>query len=186
MLQIKSIKYYLIAIVLTFYPLSTVASDVSSPFETESIDVFMSAVDQTMRYEENCRREALADNIITFANSFLGKPYRRGAKGPKAFDCSGFTSFVFREFNTKLAASSRTQFLQGESVDTEDVRPGDLLFFSGRRAGKTVGHVGIAIDIDDNGIISFIHAAHSGGIRIDKVQDGGYYSRRYIGARRVL
>ena len=186
MLQIKNIKYYLFAAALSLYPLSTVASDVSTHLNADDVDVFMDAVEQTMRIEEDSRREALADDIISYANSFLGTPYRRGGKGPKSFDCSGFTSFVFREFNKKLSASSRTQYLQGESVATEDIRPGDLVFFSGRRAGKTVGHVGIAVDIDDKGIISFIHAAHSGGIRIDKVQDGGYYSRRYIGARRVL
>lgn len=187
MMQKKHLKYYLIAIAMTLYPLSTVASDVSNPaFDNDGIDVFLYAVEETLRLEELSRRENLADEIIDFANSFLGRPYRRGAKGPKAFDCSGFTSYVFRQFNTRLGASSRAQYLQGEAVETEDVRPGDLLFFSGRRAGKTVGHVGIAVKVDENGNISFIHAANSGGIRIDRVQDGGYYSRRYIGARRVI
>ncbi|MDE5566983.1 MAG: C40 family peptidase [Muribaculaceae bacterium] len=182
----KHIKYYFSAVALALCPLATVASDVSDPFATDDFDVFLSAVEKTLQLEELSRREALTEDIINFANSFLGKPYRRGAKGPKAFDCSGFTSYVFRQFNTRLGASSRAQYLQGEAVETEDVRPGDLLFFSGRRAGKTVGHVGIAVDIDDKGNISFIHAANTGGIRIDKVQDGGYYSRRYIGARRVI
>lgn len=180
------IKYFLSAFVLTICPLATVASDVSNPFEADGVDVFLSAVEKTMQFEEQSRRLALVDEILSFANSFIGKPYRRGGKGPKAFDCSGFTSYVFRQFNTRLGASSRAQFLQGEKIETEDVKPGDLLFFSGRRAGKTVGHVGIAVDVDVYGNISFIHAANSGGIRIDKVQDGGYYSRRYIGARRVI
>ena len=38
---------------------------------------------------------AMVDNIINSASNFIGTPYRRGAKGPKSFDCSGFTSYIF-------------------------------------------------------------------------------------------
>lgn len=183
---LSHLKYYLSLIAFAVIPVATTAADIYEPLDESGFDIFLSAVEQTRINEETLCRERLADQIIDFAGSFLGRPYRRGAKGPKAFDCSGFTSYVFRQFDHKLAASSRTQYHQGEAIDTEDVRPGDLLFFSGRRAGKTVGHVGIAIDVDESGNISFIHAARTGGIRIDKVQDGGYYSKRYIGARRVI
>lgn len=186
MLHNKHIKYFLSVILLALYPLMTVASDSIENVNDFDIDVFMKAVEQTMQHDDNLRREAIAEDIVNFANSFLGSPYRRGGKGPKSFDCSGFTSYVFRQFNTGLAASSRTQFLQGQDIDLNEIRPGDLLFFSGRRAGKTVGHVGIAVSVDNNGNVSFIHAAHNGGVRIDKVQDGGYYSHRYLGARRVI
>lgn len=129
---------------------------------------------------------AKADEIIDYASQFLGRPYRRGAKGPKAFDCSGFTSFIFANFNIALSPSSRTQFTQGESISRDEIQPGDLLFFAGHRGGKTVGHVAMAVSVDDNGKVRFIHAATSGGIRHDVFPDGGYYSQRYIGARRVL
>ncbi|MDE6240444.1 MAG: C40 family peptidase [Muribaculaceae bacterium] len=152
----------------------------------EEVDVFMQAVEKTARRDNRLNREALANDIISYANRYLGKPYRRGGKGPNAFDCSGFTSFVFRHFDKALGASSRDQYRQGESVATSDVRPGDLLFFSTRRAGKKVGHVGIAVDVAPDGKISFIHAAIRGGIRVDTYPDGGYYSHHYIGARRVL
>ena len=68
----------------------------------------------------------------------------------------------------------------------DDIRPGDLLFFAGRKGGKTVGHVAIATSVDENGTVNFIHASTTGGIRHDCYPDGGYYSRRFIGARRVL
>ena len=109
----------------------------------------------------------MASEVIDYAAKFLGRPYRRGAKGPKSFDCSGFTSYIFRNFG--------------------EIRPGDLLFFGGRRSGKArVGHVGMAVDVDESGTVTFIHAATSGGIRYDRYPDGGYYSNRFIGARRVL
>lgn len=130
--------------------------------------------------------EILAGDIIDYASKFLGRPYRSGAKGPSAFDCSGFTSFVFRNFDISLSPSSRDQYQQGESVSRDEIQPGDLLFFSGRRGGKTVGHVAMAVSVDDNGTVRFIHASNRGGIRHDVYPDGGYYSQRYIGARRVL
>lgn len=129
----------------------------------------------------------MANDLLAYAKKFMGTRYVRGGKGPKGFDCSGFTSYVFRQFGVALGASSRDQYLQGDKVDRLAVQPGDLLFFKGRAAkSSTVGHVGIAIEADpETGVITFIHAATSGGIRIDKTS-APYYAARYIGARRVL
>lgn len=126
-----------------------------------------------------------ADDIISYAKQYLGRPYRSGAKGPKAFDCSGFTSFIYRNFDIDLNASSSAQSTQGEKIARGDIRPGDLLFFKGRRKGS-VGHVGIAVEVEASGNVKFIHAATSSGIRIDNLNDAGYYQKRYVGARRVL
>ncbi len=126
-----------------------------------------------------------ASEIIAFAKQYMGRPYRSGAKGPKAFDCSGFTSFVYRNFDISLNPSSSAQSTQGEKISRSDIRPGDLLFFKGR-GGRSVGHVGIAVDVEESGNVKFIHAATSSGIRIDNLNDGGYYQKRYVGARRVL
>lgn len=130
--------------------------------------------------------DQLANDIIDYAERYLGRPYRHGAKGPKAFDCSGFTSYVFKNSGIDLSPSSRVQYTQGYSIPNDQIRPGDLLFFSGRRGGKTVGHVAIAVEVEDDGTVKFIHAATRSGIRYDKYPDGGYYSKRYIGARRVI
>lgn len=132
-------------------------------------------------------RDEMVADILDYAKSFLGRPYLRGSKGPKAFDCSGFTSYVFKNFDIGLNASSSSQYGQGEGIDITEVRPGDLLFFGGRQgSNKRVGHVALAVDVDDDGTVTFIHASTGGGIRYDKYPDGGYYSRRYIGARRVI
>ncbi len=42
------------------------------------------------------------DNLLSFAKKFRGVPYRHGAMSPKGFDCSGFTSYVYKEFGYKL------------------------------------------------------------------------------------
>ena len=130
----------------------------------------------------------LAQEMIDFAATHLGRPYRRGGKGPSVFDCSGFTSYVYRKFGYSLSPSSSMQYTQGEPVDIKFVRPGDLLFFSGRSiSASRVGHVGMVVDVDEEaGIVRFIHAAVGGGIRYDSYPDNPYYQKRYIGARRVL
>lgn len=134
--------------------------------------------------EENA---AMLKDMIAYAKRFLGTRYVRGGKSPKGFDCSGFTSHVFKQFGYSLNASSSAQYGQGTKVERDEISAGDLLFFTGRnsRSGR-VGHVAIAIDNDPvTGEITFIHAAISGGIRIDRIS-APYYSSRYIGARRIL
>ncbi len=127
-------------------------------------------------------------DMIGYAKTFIGTRYRRGGMTPKGFDCSGFTGYVFDQFGYKLNRTSRDQYEQGEAVDLKDLRPGDLMFFGGRRNGKgSVGHVGIVVSVDSKtNAVKFIHSSTSAGVRIDSYPDGGYYSKRYIGARRIV
>ncbi len=126
-------------------------------------------------------------DMIGYAKTLIGTRYRRGGMSPKGFDCSGFTGYVFDQFGYKLDRTSRQQYMQGEAVATGDLRPGDLVFFSGRRVGKRVGHVGIVVSVAPDGeSIRFIHSSTSAGVKIDTYPDGGYFSKRYIGARRII
>ena len=129
-----------------------------------------------------------ASRMINYAARFLGTRYSLGAAGPKAFDCSGFTSYVFKNFGISLSRSSRDQFLQGEKVSANNLRPGDLLFFSSRSSGRgNVGHVAIVASVDHaTGTCQFIHASTKKGVTYQKFPDNGYYSRNFIGARRIL
>ena len=177
------IRFVSLAVVLSCFPFGSNAVDTIT---TDEDDVFLQAVEHTRLREERLEKDILADDIISYAGTFIGRPYRRGGKGPKAFDCSGFTRYIFSHFNTHIGASSRSQFLQGEEIARSDIRPGDLVFFSSHRSGNKVGHVGIAVEVDSDGRIKFIHAASRGGIRIDNYPDNGYYSNHFMGARRVI
>lgn len=128
--------------------------------------------------------ERLADN----AAKYLGTRYRYGSTGPKTFDCSGFISYVFRQEGINLPRTSRMQYREGEKISRDQVRPGDLLFFSSPRSGKgRVGHVAMVVDVNENdNSLTFIHASSSKGVSYQKFPDGGYYSRNFIGAKRVL
>ncbi len=81
-------------------------------------------------------REAL----LRAAAKLKGRPYRYGATGPKAFDCSGYTQYVLRSQKRKLARTAAQQYRQLKKVPKQKAKPGDLVFF---RDGGRVSHVGI-------------------------------------------
>lgn len=127
------------------------------------------------------------ESVVRTALQYLGASYRSGMSGPYAFDCSGFTSYVYRQQNVSILRSSRSQYTQGTPIARiSDLKKGDLVFFGGRGGARSVGHVGIVTDVDPSGNnFSFVHAASSGGVKISDSKEA-YYSRRYIGARRIV
>jgi cell wall-associated NlpC family hydrolase len=113
------------------------------------------------------------------ALALRGAPYLNGGTDPRhGFDCSGFTQYVFAQHGLRLPRDVRDQFHEGTAVKPEDVRAGDLLFFSTTAAGPT--HVGIAIGGD-----GFIHAPSSTGVvRVERLTTP-YWSQRFLEARRI-
>ncbi|MBD5243615.1 MAG: C40 family peptidase [Bacteroides sp.] len=130
----------------------------------------------------------LAAQLTDYAAKFLGTRYRAGGSSKNGFDCSGFTSHIFANFGIALNRDSRAQYTQGEEIDLADVRPGDLLFFSSARSGKgRIGHVAMVVSVDpETNACKFIHASSSKGITYDRFPDGGYYSRHFVGAKRII
>lgn len=129
----------------------------------------------------------IADELIEKAHEYLGRPYKYGASGPSSFDCAGFAQFIYKKFGFNLSRSSKTQIHDGRPVDggLSDLQKGDLLIFSGSRGGKTPGHVGIFIGLNEDGSDgTFIHAAR-GGVQVTKLS-APYYKSRFICVRRVL
>ena len=94
------------------------------------------------------KTDGAQSEIIDYGMKHLNKPYRYAGKGPSSFDCSGFTSFVFKEFGYRLSTSSSGQAKQVPSINRkEDLRVGDLVFFEGRAHNGRVGHVGIVKEV---------------------------------------
>lgn len=132
--------------------------------------------------------DPLATRLVDYASKFVGTRYRSGASGPKAFDCSGFTSYVFKNFGISLNRTSSSQFEQGEKVSIGNLQPGDLMFFSSHGSGRgRVGHVAMVVAVDqESGKCTFIHASSKRGVVYQNFPDGGYYQKNFLGARRVL
>lgn len=131
--------------------------------------------------------EAIRDSIIQYAHKYMGTPYRRGHSSPKAFDCSGFTSYVYRHFGYNLSRTACDQIKNvSKIVEKTELKPGDLVFFKGRNAKQNrIGHVGMVVEADGTGNFKFIHASVKYGVTIT---DGGkdYYRTRFVAAGRVV
>lgn len=130
----------------------------------------------------------LASSLVSYSKRFLGTRYLLGGTTPRAFDCSGFVGYVYRNFGINLDRTSRQQYLQGNRISVGELQPGDLLFFSCRSSGRgNVGHVAMVVSVDrDSNSCKFIHASTKKGVTYQKFPDNGYYSRNFIGAKRIL
>ena len=127
-------------------------------------------------YDTNAKLYDKSNNeVINYAYSFLGKPYIYGASGPNAFDCSGFTKFIYKYFSKDLPRTCKEQYNSGIKVQRKDLHAGDLVFFN---IDSKCCHVGIYIA---NG--EFIHASSSKGVAISSINDE-YYNDKYFGAVR--
>ncbi|MEV6967490.1 C40 family peptidase [Hamadaea sp. NPDC051192] len=85
-------------------------------------------------------RAAKAAKVIALAKQYSGRPYRWGAAGPKRFDCTGYTKFIYKKVGVKLPHSG-AQGKKGKKVSRAKALPGDLVIF--RDSSGRVYHVGI-------------------------------------------
>ena len=119
--------------------------------------------------------------VVEYAKQYLGYKYVSGGASPSTgFDCSGFTTYVYKHFGISLYRTSGDQIKNGVAVEKSDLQPGDLVLFN--NDGNTrIGHVGIYVG---NG--NFIHASNpKEGVKITSLSTS-YYQKRYVGARRVI
>ena len=120
-----------------------------------------------------------AAGVLRTALALRGAPYRDGGSDPRGFDCSGFVQYVFAQHGESLARQVTELARAGRTVRRREIQPADLLFFATNSRGAS--HVAIAVDSD-----AFIHAPSSGGaVRFERLS-APYWSRRFLGARRVL
>ena len=123
---------------------------------------------------------SLGQQIVDYAKPYLGVPYVYGGNGPNSFDCSGFTTYVYRHFGYTLNRTASGQLSNGVSVSKSELQPGDLVFFKDG-GSKPVSHVGVYI-----GGGQFIHAStNTYSVQIDRL-DTGYYAGVYVYGRHIL
>ena len=124
----------------------------------------------------------MSDRVQTLlrrATALLGTPYRWGGESENGFDCSGLVGYVFKTaLGIDLPRVSREMANSGQKIDRKALSAGDLVFFS--RRGKRVDHVGIYM-----GDGKFVHAPRTGKDVMVSSLDTGYWSRKFMQARRV-
>lgn len=122
--------------------------------------------------------DARAMVIMDAAISMLGVPYVFGGESRWGIDCSAFVQKVYSAAGVAVERTADRQYEQGIKISRDEVRPGDLLFYTTYESGAS--HVGIYIG---NG--QFIQAGSSTGVTISNAFKG-YWGKRYYGACRYL
>ncbi|MDR7006401.1 MULTISPECIES: NlpC/P60 family protein [Paraburkholderia] len=120
------------------------------------------------------------EEISIQAMSLVGVPYRWGGNTPDSgFDCSGLVRYVVsRAASVNLPRTTADMSGRGESVEPDEIAPGDLIFFN--TTGRAHSHVGIYV-----GKLRFVNAPSTGGtVRLDYLTNP-YWAKRFDGIRRV-
>lgn len=85
--------------------------------------------------EETPSSSAATGSIFSTAKRGIGVRYVFGGSSPSGWDCSGFTSWVYRQHGIHLPHSAGAQARMGKRISRSEARPGDLAYYP--------GHVGI-------------------------------------------
>jgi hypothetical protein len=123
------------------------------------------------------------DELLETAKAYLGVPYIWAANGPLAFDCSGYTKYIFKKSGITLPRYSGHQANVGTKIAYDELQKGDLVFFDTAKGfHKKVNHVGIYIG--DN---KFIHASSARKqVMITSFSKKKFYKNRFLHGRRIL
>lgn len=136
----------------------------------------------SIRPEEIAARGSFeaGNRVVEFAKKFLGTPYVYGGSSPSGFDCSGFTSYVYKQLGYNINRTADAQLANGIAVSKSELKPGDLVMF--KRAGSSsVHHVGIYV-----GDGMMIHSPQTGDVVKFTSITTGYYNNCYYAARRIV
>ncbi|WP_186116336.1 C40 family peptidase [Burkholderia gladioli] len=120
------------------------------------------------------------EEIPIQAMSLVGIPYRWGGNTPDSgFDCSGLVRYIVsRAANVSLPRTTAEMSTRGESIEPDEIAPGDLVFFN--TTGRPHSHVGIYV-----GKLRFVNAPSTGGtVRLDYLTNP-YWAKHFDGIRRV-
>lgn len=130
--------------------------------------------------KSDAEKNSLAEEIIETGHTYVGSPYKYAAKpGSGYFDCSLFTQTVFAAHGIDLPRDSRSQYSAATKIEKKDLQKGDLVFFSLSKPNQ-IGHVAIYLGED-----KLLHAT-STGVAVTEFEGSDYYSKRYMGAGRVI
>jgi cell wall-associated NlpC family hydrolase len=123
--------------------------------------------------------------LISTARSFIGTPYKFGGCSRNGMDCSGLVYTCFQSINIELPRTSSAQSTSGKTVRLEEIKPGDLIFFTDKKGNNKITHVGIVSEVKNAQTVKFIHASTKLGVVEDNLY-AEYYISVFLKAIRVL
>lgn len=126
-----------------------------------------------------------AQQLVNNAMEFEGAAYRTGGTTPDGVDCSGMIYTVFNIFNIELPRASYNMAEAGKKIKLKNVKKGDLLFFDNNPRRKRINHVGLVVEITEDGEVKFLHASLQLGVIISSLEEP-YYEKSFVQANRVI
>lgn len=171
---------------LVAVPTINIANETKKISPSKQIDMALASIEKANKNAEIQKTilfEKTMDNLMAEAESYLGTPYRYGGTTRRGIDCSAFVLSVFgATLGMNLPRVAASQALEGERISREEMKKGDLVFFS--RGGR-ISHVGIVHNIDENGEVHFIHSSTSKGVIISPLSDS-YWGPKFRFAKRIV
>jgi cell wall-associated NlpC family hydrolase len=168
---VRAVKKLILASALAVASLSSAYANDNIALKTDRGAAFLQAAD---------RHLTVTRELVMQALGYLGIRYKYGGNSPNTgFDCSGLVRYVVSEaLGLVLPRDARSISQHGSNVGTDELQPGDLVFFNTMR--RPFSHVGIYV-----GEGRFIHAPASGGaVELVNMADR-YWAARFNGARRL-
>lgn len=139
----RTLVKYTAALSIFFTGLATV----NVPAATVHADDSLSDIETTTPAASSVKRTSVADQkrdaVVQLAKKQVGKPYIWGATGPSGFDCSGLTTYVFKNaINKTLPRTTYGQITLGKAVSlsTKKLKKGDLLFWGNSHVAIYIGN----------------------------------------------
>jgi cell wall-associated NlpC family hydrolase len=120
-------------------------------------------------------KERLA--LVEYAKKFIGTPYVWAGNEPTGFDCSGFTSYVMKNYKKELPRRAVDQYNSSRQLKEKNVMMGDLVFFDN---GSGISHVGMIVSEKGKPLV-MIHASSSKGVVITEIEKSDYWLKRLYG-----
>lgn len=131
-------------------------------------------------------RNITPEAVVNYAKTLIGTPYKYGSTSLKdGFDCSGFITHVFNNFDIAVPRSSVDFTNSGEEIPVGEALPGDLILFTGTDStDRTVGHMGIIVANSDS--TTFIHSTSGKAYGVTITPLNSYYQGRFVKTIRIF
>ncbi len=123
--------------------------------------------------------------VIASAKSYIGTPYRMGGATRAGIDCSGLICTSFKSIDQTLPRTSQEQSRLGRKISLNDLREGDLVFFTDKKGRTKVTHVGMVTKINGRNNVRFIHASTKLGV-VESDLYADYYLSVFLFAVRII
>lgn len=183
----KSLARYLndtIALYTVLYPAPVKASP-----ETLAEVVAPKVIDRSAAVNTKYVVPAIAptrNDMLSYAKTFEGTPYKWGGESKAGFDCSGFVLHVYQHFGYDFYHNAKEISRLGKAVSVDQMKVGDIACFGHQKTNGNpyVSHVGIVAAVDNNEP-KVIHAVNT-GVQTDSIAEGSYWNERLLFVRNVV